>query len=331
MKLIKYISVFLTVALLVCCLGACADDTPDDDIDKTVYHTVTFKFQNGDDDYTIKVTDGAKVPAPIAPERDNYIFNGWKSNGMAWKFASELVFKDTTLVAQWIDASSVFSHSPYKEGSVSIDGYKGKLNEISIPKSVSGFKVEALGDEVFRDFNDPEATFIILPETLVSIGNEAFYNCKGAEVIVNGGISSLGEKAFDGCAKLESITLDKDLTTIPFRAFANASSLSEINIPEGVTSIGENAFDSCTAIQKMVIASRDFTVENGAFANCSNLKTIFFYGNETEWQNIASKVDNGGNANEDFLSAKVYFYSEQEPETDGNYWYMNNKDQPRCW
>ena len=325
----KRIIIFLALVVLsLACLASCG--TPETPPETKIYHTVTFNFNNGDDMYTVQVEDGSTVAQPISPERENYIFNGWKSEGKYWDFSIQRVYRDTSFVAQWIDASSIFSYAPNEDGTVTVTAYNGKLTEIRIPEKISGMTASGIGDGVFENFSDEDARIIALPETITSIGDSAFKNCD-EQIKINGTLSYVGESAFEGCTKLGELSLADGLIQIPFKAFAGCTSLSEITIPSTVTAISEDAFMNCTSMRSIIISSPALSVGNSAFSGCNSLVTVFFTGSEAEWESILLNVDNGGNGNEIFINAKIYYYSESEPAEAGDFWYYNDKNEPRCW
>ena len=323
-----------TVAVILVCLmslfafSACNDNDENGNDTQKIYYTATFNFSNGDDPYTVKVEEGALITPPIAPERENYIFNGWKQKGYIWNFDTNYVFSDVSFTAQWIDASSIFSTQKNSDDSLTVTEYKGSLTEIRIPEIISGFRVSAIGDGVFQNFADGNATVIVLPKSITSVGTAAFEGCSELKVIVEGSLSHVGERAFNGCLQLESIAFDDSLTQIPFKTFAGCSALKDIKIAKGTKTIGEDAFDGCSAIQTLIISSKELSVENSAFADCDALVTVFFEGTEEEWNAVYSKIDVGGSGNADLLDAKVYFYSETEAA--GDFWYYNADGEPRC-
>lgn len=55
-------------------------------------------------------------------------------------------------------------------------------------------------------------------------------------------VTSIGKNAFYGCTRLESITLPEGLESIGDEAFRHCNSLKKIEIPASVTSIGDLAF-----------------------------------------------------------------------------------------
>ena len=78
--------------------------------------------------------------------------------------------------------------------------------------------------------------------TSVSIPTLIQYNGKQYTV------TSIGDRAFNGCSSLTSITIGNSVTSIGVQAFFGCSSLTSVTIGNSVTSIGEEAFSNCTAL-----------------------------------------------------------------------------------
>ena len=73
-----------------------------------------------------------------------------------------------------------------------------------------------------------------------------------SSVIHNGeiyGVTSIGDRAFDRCYDLTSITIPNSVTKIGEEAFFGCESLTSITIPNSVTSIGGAAFYGCSSLQ----------------------------------------------------------------------------------
>ena len=68
-------------------------------------------------------------------------------------------------------------------------------------------------------------------------------------VVIEAGVTSIGNEAFTGCEKLSSVTLpESGLETIGEKAFMGCEKLSSITLPKSVTTIKEQAFYSCYAL-----------------------------------------------------------------------------------
>ena len=86
----------------------------------------------------------------------------------------------------------------------------------------------------------------IIPESVTSIGNSAFFNCSSlTSITIPKSVTSIGNDAFYGCTSLTAINIPEGVTSIGGSAFWNCTSLTAITIPEGVTSIGGSAFYGC--------------------------------------------------------------------------------------
>lgn len=71
------------------------------------------------------------------------------------------------------------------------------------------------------------------------------------QVIIDDGVTTIGEWAFRGCSSLTSVTIPNSVTTIGEEAFRDCSSLTSITIPNSVTTIGESAFQQCKNIKQI--------------------------------------------------------------------------------
>ena len=93
---------------------------------------------------------------------------------------------------------------------------------------------------------------------------------KGQKYVVN----SIGQKAFEDCKGLTSISIPKSITTIGSNAFYGCTGLSTITIPKSVTTIGSNAFYGCTSLSTITIPDDITIIESGLFKDCVNLTSV---------------------------------------------------------
>ena len=115
----------------------------------------------------------------------------------------------------------------------------------------------------------------IIPNSVTSIGNSAFYGCSSlTSVIIPEGVTSIGNSAFYGCSGLTSINIPEGVTSIGNYAFDGCRGLTSINIPEGVTSIGNSAFYGCSSLTSVTIPESVTSIGESAFSGCSGLAVV---------------------------------------------------------
>ena len=81
-----------------------------------------------------------------------------------------------------------------------------------------------------------------------------YYN-KMKTLVINSGVTSIGEYAFLNCTGLTSITIPDSVTSIGSSAFRDCTGLTRITIGNSVTSIGYEAFSGCTGLESIVVAN----------------------------------------------------------------------------
>ena len=116
-------------------------------------------------------------------------------------------------------------------------------------------------------------TSVSIPESVTSIGTQAFYCCvKLSSISLPESVSKIGDSAFSGCTGLVSAKL-KGLTTIPAGLFASCTSLETLDISENITEIGSSAFASCVNLPSVDLKNVE-KIDDYAFYRCSKLITI---------------------------------------------------------
>lgn len=84
-------------------------------------------------------------------------------------------------------------------GEIIITGYTGKAETVTVPETIDGYPVTAIGEKAFAGCI---CTQVELPEGIKSIGAEAFAGCENLiKVILPASIAQIGEKAFDSSEK----------------------------------------------------------------------------------------------------------------------------------
>ena len=132
---------------------------------------------------------------------------------------------------------------------------------------------------------------IIIPETITynnttysvtSIGDRAFDQCSGlTSVTIPNSVTTIGEEVFGNCSRLNSVIVDKNNGTYDSRDNCNAIIKTSTNklivgcknttIPNSVTSIGDRAFYGCSELTSVTIPNSVTSIGESAFYGCSGL------------------------------------------------------------
>lgn len=237
--------------------------------------------------YTVRFfdLDFSKVSVGSGKCGDNLT---WKLNGNG-----KLVIQGTGAMYNY-DTSS--SRAPWY-------GYDS-ITSVEVSDGVTG-----IGDFAF--FGVDARTFT-LPDTLTSIGNNAFNSCRNlTDICIPANVVNLGKSAFYSCEKLKTVTLSQKTANIGESAFMWCHALENITVPASVQSIGCRAFYGCeklknvkipsdsslksigeeafyeTALTSFTIPAKMESIGRSAFISCLNLKN-FTIAKEVEALNVSS-------------------------------------------
>ena len=134
----------------------------------------------------------------------------------------------------------------------------------------------------YNSYNKPRG-FVPIPTTVIysgntysvtSIGERAFDNCSGlTSITIPNSVTSIGDGAFSECSGLTSVNIPNGVTSIERYAFYYCSGLTSINIPNSVTSIGWRAFWGCR-LTSINIPNSVTSIEGEAFSGCTRLTAV---------------------------------------------------------
>ena len=170
--------------------------------------------------------------------------------------------------------------------------YNGTNTDLIIPSGIT-----VIAEEVFK--NRYDLTSVTIPDSVTSIGKDAFYNTawynnqpdglvyagkvaykyKGSmtsntSIVLKEGTLGIGDSAFYNLSGLTSITIPDSVTSIGYSAFIHCSGLTSITIPDSVTNIGDFAFKDCKGLTRVTIGNSVTSIGEYAFSGCTGLTNI---------------------------------------------------------
>ena len=197
-----------------------------------------------------------------------------------------------------VDAQLIFITN---NGAITITGYNGATDFVSIPSTTNGYPVTNIGTNAFYGSYIAGVT---IPDSVTNIGDYAFEGNSGmASVTIGTNVISIGDYAFIGCETLAGITIPNSATNLGLDLFGGCESLTAITvgsqnanyssangilfnkdqkvlvqfpagksgsytIPTSVTNIADSAFDFCTYLTKLIIGTNVISIGTNVFHQC---------------------------------------------------------------
>lgn len=230
-------------------------------------------------------------------------------------FLTSAAFADGGKKKQTILTSGDYQYVLLEDGSAELLYCLSDDAEIVIPDTLDGHRVTSIDTISFS----LSLTAVTLPNSVVDLDHNPFGCCPLLQTIsvapehpsfytldgvlfrkkddvlvayprgkaassytVPQGTSAVGERAFDCCSFLRSVSLPASVTEIDDYAFSDCSALVEVSIPSSVDEIGSCAFNYCTALSSIVIPDSVTEIEDIAFSECSALRSVLLPASVTE-------------------------------------------------
>lgn len=236
--------------------------------------------------------------------------NSVKSIGSSAFYGCNVTDIYITDIGAWCDISGIKELMSYGSKNKKIYLNGTEIKDLVIPNGVTSIDSQAF-------YCCTNLTSVVIPDSVTSIGQSAFHGCTSlVSVTIGNSVTSIGQCAFDGCTSLTSVVIPDSVTSIGLCAFGWCTRLTSVIIGNSVTSIGQDVFYDCKSLTSIVIPDSVTSIGTQAFSNCSSLREVYYTGSEKQW----NAITNGGK-NDSLYAATRYYYSETEPQGEGNYWH----------
>lgn len=127
---------------------------------------------------------------------------------------------------------------------------------------------------------------------------------RATKVVIENGITNIGNNAFRGLGALQSVTIPASVTSIGTSAFEGCSSLSTVVLPSNLKSIGANAFKN-TKFANVTMPDTVTSISSNSFSGVSGLKIICNYNTDAYNCLVKNSVPFSFPENKLFVDAKL--------------------------
>lgn len=178
-------------------------------------------------------------------------------------------------------------------------GYSA-FGSLSTPINVSSVFIPAtvlsIGDSAFIYCDALTTVTFAENSQLKSIERAAFWGSEQVyprfkEIKIPDSVETIGNGAFYDCRDLERITLPSALQTLSPVTFYNCTALSEVTFPASLKTIESSAFSGCRNLSEVKLPASLKAIRSSVFHLCINLKTVSYDGSLEQWSQITADND----------------------------------------
>ena len=231
-----------------------------------------------------------------AGTRNAYISAGWTTNvfkGGIVESSPNITFADAYVkalcIANW-DTNGDGELSEEEAAAVTNLGNVFRGENITSFNELQYFTgLTSIGDGAF--YNCTSLTSITIPNSMTSIGRDAFRNSGITSITIPRSVTSIGWQVFADCSSLKSIRVASGNRVYNDGGNSNAIIESATNtliygcintiIPNGVKCIRESAFWGCSGLTSITIPASVTGIGGYAFFECSGLTSVKILGSVT--------------------------------------------------
>lgn len=178
-------------------------------------------------------------------------------------------------------------------------GYSA-FGSLSTPINVSSVFIPAtvlsIGDSAFIYCDALTTVTFAENSQLKSIERAAFWGSEHVhprfkEIKIPDSVETIGNGAFYECRDLERIALPSALQTLSSVTFYNCTALSEVTFPASLKTIESSAFSGCRNLSEVNLPASLTAIRSSVFHLCINLKTVSYDGSLEQWSQITADND----------------------------------------
>ena len=183
------------------------------------------------------------------------------------------------------------------DGEVTITDCKHARDyEFTVPAYIEGYPVTAIGNRAFETYCP---NILHLPETLVSIGDNAFSHSRLYQLTIPDSVKTIGRGIVVGTSLYSKaknwdngllyigkhlvateyglsgkVVVKEGILTIAYGVFSLKHDVTEVVLPSSIKHISNSAFYECTGLEKVTLGSKVTDIGDNAFYGCTSLKGI---------------------------------------------------------
>ena len=211
-------------------------------------------------------------------EKDNY---EWEP--FWWQVGLRIVARNIDLSRVYDNCiTSLFGYATEDEINEAIIDENGAkyskdgLNLISIPKDTIVYEIRNGVKVICHDaFSSSKIESVVLPDSLLLIGAQAFWGCKFLkEITIPNNVYRIGIQAFWGCSQLTKITIPESVNYIDSMAFGGCVLLKSCILPPNLDVLEEDLFGFCESLNNIALSDRLETINRDVFWNCKSLQSL---------------------------------------------------------